>query len=110
MRTYDELKTDMAERPRVRIENQATQRGWDWCRLGAIIGLSGGIITTVMGSVLTVITWFTATGVGNSYVRTMGTILLIMTIPLLILGAHCLDLAEKQAEKARKPPLSWMSD
>jgi hypothetical protein len=96
-RAYEELGSDMADRPRARLEHQAVQRGWGWRSCGAIAGLSGGIIAALMGSLLTAITWFIS--IGSSYLRTLGTILLFMTIPLLVFGAHCLDLSERRKDR-----------
>ncbi|HEY0322950.1 MAG TPA: hypothetical protein VGC66_18485 [Pyrinomonadaceae bacterium] len=91
----------MADQPQVKNEYQAGRHGWNWCPLGAVIGLSGGIIAVLAGSMLTAISWLTATGEGHSYARTLGTILLVMTIPLLVLGAHCLDLMERRKDTER---------
>ena len=101
--TYNEFKKGIADRKETRINDRARHkgRGRDWCSFGAIAGLAGGIIVALIGSVLTAITWFSGTGAGISYIHILGTILLFMTIPLLIIGAHCLDLTERQAEKAR---------
>ena len=103
--TYGELKKGMADQPRARLDAQAGQQGWDWRILGAIVGLSGGIITALAGSLLTASTWFTGTGGIGSYVQTLGTILLFMTIPLLIFGAHCLDLKERRKDRERRSRL-----
>lgn len=96
IRAYDQFKEGAAEQSRARLEHRAVQKGWCWRSCGAIAGLSGGIITALMGSLLTAITWFTGKGAGSSYLHTLGTILLFMTIPLLLFGAHCLDLTERR--------------
>jgi len=76
------------------------RRRWDWCMLGAIAGLSGGIMAVLIGSLLTVGSWLT--GGGSSYLRTLGTIFLSLTIPLLICGAHGLDLMERRKDRERE--------
>lgn len=81
------------------------QQIWDWRTFGAIFGLSAGIISVTIGSLMTVVSWFQSP-VGNSYAKIIGTVLLLLTIPLLILGAHCLDLAKKQADKTKKSRLN----
>lgn len=96
IRAYDQLKGGVAEPSRARLEHRAVQKRWGWRSCGAIAGLSGGVITALMGSLLTAITWFTGTGAGSSYLHTLGTILLFLTIPLLVFGAHCLDLSERR--------------
>lgn len=102
---YDELKKGVADQPRARLDTQAKQQAWDWRILGAIAGLSGGIIAALIGSLLTASAWLTGTGGIGSYVQTLGTIFLLMTIPLLIFGAHCLDLKERQKDRERRARL-----
>ena len=99
--TYNAFKKRMAHQERAVSDDRRGHEGFDWCSFGAIAGLSGGIIAALLGSVATAITWFLATGAG-SYIHTLGTILLFITIPLLILGAHCLDRLEKRTETTRK--------
>ena len=92
--TYDQLGNSVADHSQA-VEGKAVRvyvRGW--CPWGAIIGLSGGLIAALSGSLLTAISWFTAAESGSSLVRALGTSLLFVTIPLLIFGAHCLDLRE----------------
>lgn len=98
--TYDGLKKGTAKKAQARVDYRAGRHGWDWCRIGAIAGLSGGIIAVALGSLLTASSWLT--GAGSSYVQTMGTIFLLMTIPLLVFGAHCLDLIERRKIRARE--------
>ena len=74
-----------------------------WRTGGAICGLGFGIVAPVIGSILTAIAWFTGPQWHGFFLQRDGTALLFLTIPLLILGAHCLDLIEKQEEKGRKP-------
>ena len=71
----------------------------DWCSLGAVAGLAGGIFTALLGSVLTGLSWLD--GAGSHLEKILGTVLLIMTIPLLILGAQCLDLLDRRKDRAR---------
>ena len=59
--------------------------------LGALTGLAGGTLAALLGSTLTAVSWFAEV---DSIVKTLGTVLLVFTIPLLICGAHCLDLME----------------
>lgn len=100
IRTYNELRNGMVEQSGMRLEFRAKQQGWNCRLLGACAGLTGGILAALAGSLLTLISWFTGAGAGSSYLHTSGALLLFMTIPLLILGAHCLDLAEKQERKS----------
>ena len=69
--------------------------GWTFKTGGAAFGLCGGIVAPVLGAVLTAIAWFTGPEWHGHLLQRDGTVLLFLTIPLLILGAHCLDLLDK---------------
>jgi hypothetical protein len=73
-----------------------------WRRLGSIFGLGGGLACVLFGSIITASTWFMGTVGYEPWLHKLGTLLLVLTIPLLIFGAHCLDLIERQhaADKA----------
>lgn len=100
--TFYEFRKGKNRSTTARIEDRAARKNRSWYTFGAIVGLAGGIIAALIGSVLTAITWFTGTDAVSSFIHTLGTSLLFMTIPLLILGAHCLDRVEKEIEKSRK--------
>ena len=78
------------------LSEQVTVHGWTWKAFGAVFGLSCGIISPLIGSVLTAIAWFTGPEWHGLFIQRYGTVLLFLTIPLLVLGAHCLDLMDKQ--------------
>ena len=84
------------------LSEQVTVHGWTWCSGGAVCGLSFGIICPLIGSVLTAIAWFTGPEWHGFFIQRYGTVLLFLTIPLLVFGAHCLDLMDKQDAEARK--------
>jgi len=63
--------------------------------LGALAGLAGGISSGLFGAALTVASWFVANEVTRRWLSTVGTALLLLTIPLLIFGGYCLDWMEK---------------
>lgn len=63
--------------------------------LGALAGLFGGTLAPLCGGLLTVAGWF-ATNDGVRHRLSMaGTVLFFLTIPLLMLGAFCMDWMEK---------------
>lgn len=62
---------------------------------GAFIGLGGGFTSALLGSLLTVAGWLTADAGARHWLATAGTVLLCSTIPLIVLGAYCLDWLEK---------------
>jgi hypothetical protein len=97
--TYDGLKACKCGAPLRRPARRAVQARCDWCALGAVAGFGGGLVVALSGSVLTAISWFMG---ARSAVQTAGTILLLLTIPLFIAGAQCLDQTDKKKIVARK--------
>jgi hypothetical protein len=81
---------------------QLRVHGWTWKSGGAVFGLGFGIICPLVGSIFTAIAWLTGPEWHGLHLQRDGTVLLFLTIPLLIFGAHCLDLMDQQAEKPRK--------
>ena len=81
---------------------QMRVHGWTWRSGGAVCGLCFGIICPVIGSIFTAIAWFTGPEWHGLFLRRYGTVLLFLTIPLLVFGAHCLDLMETETKNARK--------
>jgi hypothetical protein len=63
--------------------------------VGAAIGLAGGGLAGVLGSLLTGAGWFVADPGARHLLSVMGTTLLFLTIPLIIFGACCMDWVEK---------------
>ena len=96
----DEMKGHTSSELKRRLADRAVSSSWDWCSFGAVAGLGGGLISILVGSLLTAISWLTGR---DSYIQAAGTVLLILTIPLLVIGAQCLDLME-QKQKERDPP------
>ena len=74
---------------------------WTWQTLCAVSGLAGGFVCLILGGLCTALGWFNRPSMSTSFLSRLGTILLAMTIPLLALGAHYLDLTDR-AEKAEK--------
>ncbi len=84
------------------VMDQMRVHGWNWTSGGAACGLCLGIICSLMGTILTAIAWFVGPTWHGLPLYRGGTVLLFLTIPFLILGGHCLDLMDRQAEKAKK--------
>lgn len=78
------------------VIEQIHLHGWNWKSAGAVFGLCFGILSPLVGSILTAIAWFTGPSWHAYFIQRYGTVLLFLTIPLLIFGAHCLDLMDKQ--------------
>ncbi len=76
-------------------------REWNRYIFGSILGLTGGIVAPLIGSVLTAVSWVVSPAWHSFGLHRIGTILLIMGIPLLIFGAHCLDLNERELRNGK---------
>lgn len=70
-----------------------------WKILGSVIGLCGGLMAPIIGSVLTVICWFADPAWHGLSLHMVATSLFVVTFPLLLLGAHCLDLLEREKKR-----------
>jgi hypothetical protein len=67
-----------------------------WQAVGAAVGLFGGLLSVVLAVLIwAVVALFAPAGVPGSLLDQAGTALFILPLPLLALGAHCLDLLEK---------------
>ena len=77
-------------------------RGWNRSTCGAVFGLIGGIVAPIFGSVFTVIGWVSGPSWHGFAIQRIGTVLLFSTIPLLLLGAHCLDLADQNGHEVKR--------
>ena len=70
-----------------------------WQMVGAAVGLFGGLLSILLGvMVWAVVGLFAPAGAFGSFLDVAGTALFVLPLPLLALGAYCLDLLEK------KPP------
>lgn len=97
--TQAETTTGAEKEPRRTLEYMTQSYCWGWRSFGAVFGLLGGIVSVLLGSVFTAISWITGVEGIGAYMQTLGTAFLVLTIPLLVLGAHCLDLLEKGKRK-----------
>jgi hypothetical protein len=98
--TYEEIKSPVSDSLPQRIEYHSK----DWCSFGAVAGLAGGIGSALLGSLFTALSWFANDG--SRLEKVLGTVLLVLTIPLLIIGAQCLDMLDKKKDKAREARFS----
>ena len=87
--------------PRVLMQ-ELNFRGWNCRSAGAVLGLCFGMLSALIGSVFTAISWFTGPHWHGFSIHRYGTVLLFLTIPLLLVGGHCLDLMEQHHKESRK--------
>lgn len=97
--TQAETRKGVGKESQRTFEYDTQSRCWGWRSFGAVFGLLGGIVSVSLGSVFTAISWITGVEGIGAYLQTLGTAFLVLTIPLLVLGAHCLDLLEKGKRK-----------
>jgi hypothetical protein len=76
------------------IINQVTARDWTWTGVGALLGLGGGFVSPIVGVLCAVIGWLTRHAWHGLALQRAGTALFFLALPLLIFGAHCLDLID----------------
>ena len=69
---------------------------WSWKNCAAVFGLCAGFAAPIVGSILPAISWFKDPSWHHVTLHQAGTTLFVLTLPLLILGAHCLDLLDKE--------------
>lgn len=68
---------------------------------GAALGLIGGVGAGIFGGLLTAASWMSASEAARHWLSSAGSTLLLLTIPLIILGACCLDWLEKNQPQHR---------
>lgn len=74
---------------------------------GAAVGLIGGFGAGISGGLLTAVSWTSANQAARHWLSSAGSTLLLLTIPLIIMGAFCLDWLEKnQPQRQTKPTLN----
>ena len=69
-----------------------------WKSRGAVVGLSAGFIAAMAGSFVTIVSWFRDPVWRGLALHQAGTGLFLLVLPLLVFGAHCLDLLDKEKE------------
>ena len=67
-----------------------------WKIIGSLVGVFGGLMSPILGSVVTIVSWFADPAWHGLSLHVAGTSLFVITFPLLAFGAHCLDLLEKE--------------
>ena len=93
----DDLRGDIYRR--ILLLMGKNPRSWE--SVAAAVGLFGGLLSIVLGTLAwAVVGLFASAGRLGAFLDVTGTVLLVLPLPLLALGASCLDRLEKKA-----PPL-----
>ena len=100
--TYEARHSGQHDNNPRRLMAEAKLNGWTWQWLGAVFGLGSGLACVLFDSLSTVVVWFAGTGSHPLLLHRLETALLLLTIPLLMFGAHCLDLIERQKDEEKK--------
>jgi hypothetical protein len=69
---------------------------WRWQSVGAGMTLSGGFLSPVIGAVLNLLVSYTRLGYERPILFKVSTAFYVIAIPLLLLGAHFLDMLEQK--------------
>jgi len=93
----DRVADDLYQRAYVLIKGSPGT----WTAFGAAFGLPAGLFCPVIGALLTVTAWSVKLHAFSSVLNVLSLISFMFTMPLLALGAHCLDLLEG---KSLPPP------
>lgn len=90
----DELRGDIYQRILLLVgKNWGT-----WESVAAAVSLFGGLLSIVLGALdWAFVGLFAPSGSLGSFLNVAGTVLLVLPLPLLALGASCLDRLEKKA-------------
>ena len=68
---------------------------------GVAIGFAGGFLGGLAGLLLTAVAWFVADASAHARIARVAITLLVLMIPLLMLGASCLDSLEGNKSRGR---------
>ena len=80
-------------------------KNWgSWESVAAAVGLFGGLLSIVLGGLVwAVVGLFASAGALGSILDVAGTVLFVLPLPLMALGACCLDRLEKKAPALQLP-------
>jgi hypothetical protein len=70
-----------------------------WMLNSGLISLFGGALAPMFGSLLTAMSWLVGNNSFGYSLHRLGSIFLILTCPLLIIAAICLDVYEKGGKR-----------
>src|SRR5688572_9025442 len=92
-RTY---RDNAGDRIYLRIYLLVSRRGGGWRSMAAFFGLAGGLLSVPLAMVLWGIGRFIAPIQISSTLNELSNILFLITLPLMAVGACCLDLLENR--------------
>jgi hypothetical protein len=84
-------------------ERQIVGRRFEWELLGAALSFVAAVLTGLSGILLTT-SWIVIPAL-HPQLRSFGILFLMVALPLLICGGHCLDLLERRRKREREATL-----
>ena len=78
-----------------RIYLLITKNRWAWTTVGAACGLAGGMFSIILAALLWALVPLLWQDSLSSFLNLMETVFFVLPLPLLALGAHCLDLLDE---------------
>lgn len=103
-REIQKQKVELTRGLNLRPQPGAPKVGWTYLRTMEALGLGGGVAALFIGLVLCGVGWAEGSRDGAHILVVGGTALLLFAAPLLLLGAHCLDVEESRERRARNAP------
>ncbi|HKR01562.1 MAG TPA: hypothetical protein VJT09_12865, partial [Pyrinomonadaceae bacterium] len=89
-------KDELGEGLYLRIYQLTKRNRGAWATRAAACGLIGGMLAILLAALLWAVVPLLTQGHLRSLLRTLETIFFALPLPLLALGAYCLDLLEKR--------------
>ncbi len=71
---------------------------WTWQSVAALFGFGSAILSFIVGILLPIAAFWLIPDGSDSTLKGISSVFLILILPLLALGAHCLDLLEKKSK------------
>ena len=85
------------------FETLIKQNPWAWQSVCAVAALAGAVLTPFLGAAFDITTWFAASQALNSRLHVLSIVSCALTLPLLMLGAFCLDSLEAKTARLSSP-------
>ena len=87
-------RDEVLERQYLPVYRLIKNNRWRWQAVGASLSLSGGILSPLAGIALNLLVSYTRLSSERPFLYKLSIIFYIVSVPLLMLGAHFLDLLD----------------
>jgi hypothetical protein len=97
----DSLIESKKDEARLKELYRASRDGkWTWQATGTLLGFAGAVAAVFFGTLLSAGAWALGDETSGLSMHGVGSILLLSTIPLLLIGGFCLDSLDKRMKKS----------